>query len=53
MVMFHPEIPYSEALRRGAVQVRILDEVDAVAYATGGLDLSMAEHLITDRLPPI
>jgi kynurenine 3-monooxygenase len=53
MVMFHPEIPYREALRRGAVQTRILDELDAVAYATGGLDLSMAEHLITQRLPPI
>jgi kynurenine 3-monooxygenase len=53
MVMFHPEIPYSEALRRGAVQAKILDELDAVAHATGGLDLSMAEHLITERLTPI
>ena len=25
MVMFHPEIPYGEALRRGAVQAEILD----------------------------
>ena len=53
MVMFHPEIPYREALRRGAVQTRILDELDAVAHATGELDLSMAEHLITERLTPI
>lgn len=53
MVMFHPEIPYSEALRRGAVQAKILDELDAVAHATGQLDLSMAEHLISERLTPI
>lgn len=53
MVMFHPEIPYSEALRRGAVQAKILDEIDAVAHATGGLDLAMAEHLINERLTPI
>jgi kynurenine 3-monooxygenase len=53
MVMFHPEIPYREALRRGGIQARILDEVDAVAHATGQLDLAMAERLITERLPPI
>ncbi len=29
MVMFHPEISYSEALRRGAVQQQILAELDA------------------------
>ncbi|MGH8296120.1 MAG: FAD-dependent oxidoreductase, partial [Steroidobacteraceae bacterium] len=28
MVMFHPEIPYAEALRRGAVQEGILAELD-------------------------
>ena len=28
MVMFHPEIPYAEALRRGAVQEQILQELD-------------------------
>ena len=53
MVMFHPEIPYGEALRRGAVQAKILDELDAVAHATGYLDLSMAEHLISEQLTPI
>jgi hypothetical protein len=25
MVMFHPEIPYSQALRRGNAQQRVLD----------------------------
>ena len=29
MVMFHPEIPYAEAQRRGAVQAGILDELSA------------------------
>ena len=50
MVMFHPEIPYSEALRRGAVQAQILEELDAVANATGQPDLATAERLITERL---
>jgi len=27
-VMFHPEIPYAEALRRGALQAQLLDELD-------------------------
>lgn len=35
MVMFHPEISYSEALRRGAVQQEILDALDERAGATG------------------
>ena len=29
MVMFHPEIPYAEALRRGAAQQRVLDALMA------------------------
>ena len=29
MVMFHPEIPYAEAQRRGAVQQRLLDALAA------------------------
>jgi kynurenine 3-monooxygenase len=53
MVMFHPEIPYSEALRRGIIQTRILDQLDAVAHATDQLDLAMADRLISERLPPI
>jgi kynurenine 3-monooxygenase len=28
MVMFHPEIPYAEALRRGTVQARIVAEIE-------------------------
>ena len=29
MVMFHPEIPYAEALRRGSIQARLLEELDS------------------------
>jgi kynurenine 3-monooxygenase len=49
MVMFHPEIPYAEALRRGEVQVRILEELDDPS-APGKLDLHRAQALITERL---
>jgi kynurenine 3-monooxygenase len=46
MVMFHPEIPYAEAQRRGAAQARILreltDEVDSVA----AVDFARAARLV-------
>ncbi|MGP8032638.1 MAG: FAD-dependent oxidoreductase [Steroidobacteraceae bacterium] len=49
MVMFHPEIPYAEALRRGAVQSELLAELD-----TGGEpDAALAERLVHERLPPV
>jgi kynurenine 3-monooxygenase len=48
MVMFHPEIPYAEALRRGAIQARILEELDA--GEEGEPDLRRAEALIRARL---
>jgi kynurenine 3-monooxygenase len=51
MVMFHPEIPYGEALRRGAVQAEILRELDARPAADGGADFALAEKLLTERLP--
>ncbi|MFO7276785.1 MAG: NAD(P)/FAD-dependent oxidoreductase [Pseudomonadota bacterium] len=54
MVMFHPEIPYAEALRRGAVQERLLDEIDARAQAAGGtIDYDAADALIHEHLPPV
>ena len=49
MVMFHPEIPYAEAQRRGAVQHRILMELDT----SGTRDPALAEKLVKDRLEPI
>jgi len=55
MVMFHPEIPYAEALRRGALQARLLEELDPGHAASAGttLDLERAGRLICERLPPV
>jgi hypothetical protein len=52
MVMFHPEIPYAEALRRGGVQQDILDVLDDV-NGNGALDLERARPLIEAQLPVI
>lgn len=49
MVMFHPEISYAEALRRGAAQEKILRELDA-AGAAGVVDFERARTLIAQRL---
>jgi kynurenine 3-monooxygenase len=43
MVMFHPEISYADALRRGAIQEQILAEPDPV----------LAEKLLLERLAPL
>jgi len=51
MVMFHPEIPYAEALRRGAIQARLLEELDAGEGREP--DAAGAEGLIRARLPAI
>ncbi len=53
MVMFHPEISYAEALRRGTVQAEILDVLDQERQRTGTLDLAAAESLIRGRLPAL
>ncbi|HEY2275629.1 MAG TPA: NAD(P)/FAD-dependent oxidoreductase [Steroidobacteraceae bacterium] len=55
MVMFHPEIPYAEALRRGAVQAQLLDELDSGdgAAVGAGPDPGRAERLIRERLAPL
>ncbi|MCU0760339.1 MAG: FAD-dependent monooxygenase [Steroidobacteraceae bacterium] len=52
MVSFHPGIPYAEALRRGEVQQRILDELDPGEGAPGAaaLDLARADRLVTAEL---
>jgi len=51
MVMFHPEIGYARALERGAVQARLLEELDP--GEAGEMDLAHAERLIGARLPPL
>jgi kynurenine 3-monooxygenase len=49
MVMFHPEIAYAEALRRGTVQEQILLELDR----GGATDFTLAGKLINERLPAL
>ncbi|HEV3180077.1 MAG TPA: FAD-dependent monooxygenase [Steroidobacteraceae bacterium] len=51
MVMFHPEIPYAEALRRGALQAQLLEELDSGSGAEP--DPVLAARLINERLPPL
>jgi len=54
MVMFHPEIPYAEALRRGAIQEQILLQLDAGPAATAAsVDFRRAAELISQRLPAL
>ena len=49
MVMFHPEISYAEALRRGAVQEKILEELDD-GSPPEKMSLDRAKALIAERL---
>jgi kynurenine 3-monooxygenase len=51
MVMFHPEIPYREALRRGSLQAQLLEELDPGENGTA--DAVLAEKLVTEHLPPL
>ena len=48
MVMFHPEIGYAEAQRRGQIQASILDE--AIARGDGEASLEFAAGLVEQRL---
>lgn len=50
MVMFHDEIPYSEAQRRGSIQSGILHELTAGKDTISGVDYALAEKLIRERL---
>ena len=50
MVMFHPEIPYAEALRRGNVQQEILDTLEKRSAGSSRLDLDFARGMIDARL---
>jgi kynurenine 3-monooxygenase len=58
MVMFHPEIPYAEALRRGGVQAQILAELDGGdrgdgAQSSAAADSPLAAKLVSERLAPV
>jgi kynurenine 3-monooxygenase len=50
MVMFHPEIPYAEAQRRGAAQARILDELSASTDSLATVDFTRAGKLVESLL---
>jgi kynurenine 3-monooxygenase len=49
MVMFHPEIPYAEAQRRGRLQEEILHELDSKRASA---DSSLATQLVNQHLEP-
>ena len=46
MVMFHPEIPYAEAQRRGLAQARILHNLMATADRLADVDFGLAATLV-------
>jgi kynurenine 3-monooxygenase len=48
MVMFHPEISYAEALRRGAAQQRILDALYERAAGGERFDEALAREMILE-----
>jgi kynurenine 3-monooxygenase len=50
MVMFHPEIPYAEARRRGAIQQALLDELDAEAGPESDGALPADEKRLRERI---
>jgi kynurenine 3-monooxygenase len=50
MVMFHPEIPYAEAQRRGVLQAQILHELTDSVESLTEVDLTRATALINALL---
>jgi kynurenine 3-monooxygenase len=50
MVMFHPEIPYAEAQRRGIIQAKILNELVESVSSLDQVDFARAETLIERKL---
>jgi kynurenine 3-monooxygenase len=50
MVMFHDEIPYADAQRRGAVQQALLEELTKNAHSLDDIDLDAAERRVAKQL---
>jgi kynurenine 3-monooxygenase len=50
MVMFHPEISYAEAQRRGTIQARILRDLTAATDTLAGVDFARAGQLVDAEL---
>jgi kynurenine 3-monooxygenase len=53
MVMFHHEIPYRVAQRRGLVQARLLEQLTEGATAITEVDFGKAARAVEAHLPPI
>jgi len=53
MVMFHPEIGYADARRRGAVQAQILSELTRDARTLADVDFERAAAVVAERLEPL
>ena len=53
MVMFHADIPYLVAQRRGELQGALLEEFTASAKTLADVDVEAACRAVVDRLPPI
>ena len=53
MVMFHPEIPYAEAQRRGALQEQLLHELDQAEGGDAAAESALAQRLVGARLAPL
>jgi kynurenine 3-monooxygenase len=53
MVMFHDDIPYAVAQRRGALQQELLDTLTRDADSLADIDLEAAAARVRERLPPL
>ena len=53
MVMFHPEIPYQLAERRGRIQAGLLAALTADASSLADVDLDAAQRVVEAQLAPI
>lgn len=53
MVMFHDEIPYAVAERRGRAQAALLSEMTNGISSLEDIDIERAERLVRERLPEL
>ena len=52
MVMFHPEIPYAEAMRRSLRQAGLLERLCRDIESPNDIDWSEVEALVKEMLAP-
>lgn len=53
MVMFHDDIPYSNAQQRGTVQMRLLEELSQGVSELEEVDFELGQRLTAERLDPL